>query len=155
MSTYLHPAVAAVDVAGANLQLAASLVHQVFDLLHEEVVFLHAGKGGGRREGVGGLLENQCSLCLSPPQPVTVTPRETVGLMLIWLGTLPADKDIHWCQSVGCHDPRRYSERYRVGEDWGVGDTLGEASRNQELSTPWLPLFPPKYLTLEVILGVN
>lgn len=49
--TYLHPAVPTVDVAKANLQLAASLVHEVFYLLDEEVVVLHAGKVDGRKDG--------------------------------------------------------------------------------------------------------
>lgn len=55
--TYLHPAVPTVDVAKANLQLTAGLVHQVFYLLDEEVVVLHAGKVDIRREGDEGLLE--------------------------------------------------------------------------------------------------
>lgn len=52
--TYLHPAVAAVDVAEANLQVAAGLVDEVLDLLDEEVVVLHAGRAGGGREGMEG-----------------------------------------------------------------------------------------------------
>ena len=58
MPAYLHPAIPAVDVAEANLQLTAGLVHQVFYLLDEEVVVLHTGKVDGRREGEEGLLED-------------------------------------------------------------------------------------------------
>lgn len=56
--TYLHPAVPAVDVAEANLQVAAGLVDQVLHLLDEEVVVLHAGGVGGGRERDGELLED-------------------------------------------------------------------------------------------------
>lgn len=58
VSAYLHPAVPTVDVAEASPQLTAGLVHQVFYLLDEEVVVLHAGKVDGRREGDEGLLED-------------------------------------------------------------------------------------------------
>lgn len=64
--TYLHPAVPTVDVAKASLQLTASLVHQVFYLLDEEVVVLHAGKVDGRRKGNEGLLEDGYPLQASP-----------------------------------------------------------------------------------------
>lgn len=86
---YLHPAVTTVDVAKANLQLTASLVHQVFYLLNEEVVVLHARKADSMREGDEGRMEDGYSLqaaAFPSPQPVLVTSRETVGLMLIWLG---------------------------------------------------------------------
>lgn len=46
------------------------------------------------------------------------------------LGPLPADEDVHWCQSIGCHDPWCYPEHYGVGEDGCTWDTLGETSRN-------------------------
>lgn len=55
--THLQPAVPAVDVAEARLQLAAGFVHEVSYLLDEEVVILHAEERRWQREGDERLLE--------------------------------------------------------------------------------------------------
>lgn len=155
--TYLHPAVPAVDVAEANLQVAAGLVDQVLHLLDEEVVVLHAGGAGGGREGMescwrtGGWPWHSEHL---PPSSVTPWGQCQFGRGGLIPRPLPADEDVHRCQRVGGHDPRCHPEHHRVGENGRVGDALGEASRNQGPPTPHLPL-SPQIPYPDIIFGVS